>query len=709
MNKLSQQQHDTSSSNAEKKRKKPSQLKPSRRRSMNHAINPANPAASISHNSSLDIYNSTSNQNKAKQNHSVKQNKKAKSSSNHSREEQMSKTKANKAPSANSSPKDTENSMKINKTNAKHNSNNGKPSRPLSAYSEGLNLAFSEEIDDDNISTAAEFFSWLISPLTPEEFFSHYFEKKPLVIRRNCKKKGTTVQIVTTERDLSQYVPEMGGYDEKSSKIGHKGVMSELTCARTESQPNLAHYYSGWFDKSAVMELLASPSADIHYGRDIDVTSYSDGQRKTLNPSGKAAQKEVKSFIEQGCSIRFLCPQQFSSKVWRLCNLLDDFFGLQVGTNSYLTPAKTQGFAPHYDDVDILVMQTEGAKRWRLYANKAQNELLPQFSSRNFEQNELGELILDTWLEAGDFLYAPRGTIHQCTASDSADSMHITVSTCLKSSWADYLQLFLPRALQLATETHVELRKVMPLNWQNYMGISHSDEATELRAEFMGNAMKLIEMVVNQENLPIDEAGDALALDIMHSRVPPYLNNKEKLASNNDQGKKKAKQASIIRETTLLRLVKAGIARISSDSAAESETAEYTVHLHHILHNHRQYKASPLSVIDIDVALAPAVEAILANYPHYLQVKQLPRPQVEEEEGPEAEENAAESLIDLVEALFEAGLIEITNDQSKLTQLVMEDEELEDGEQGEEEAQEGEEQEEGGQDELSDDEEAPSD
>ena len=31
----------------------------------------------------------------------------------------------------------------------------------------------------------------------------------------------------------------------------------------------------------------------------------------------------------------------------------------------------------------------------------------------NFQQSELGELILDVILEPGDLLYFPRGTVHQ--------------------------------------------------------------------------------------------------------------------------------------------------------------------------------------------------------------------------------------------------------------------------------------------------------
>ena len=36
-----------------------------------------------------------------------------------------------------------------------------------------------------------------------------------------------------------------------------------------------------------------------------------------------------------------------------------------------------------------------------------------RFSSRDFEQEELGECVLDEVLEPGDLLYMPRGLIHQ--------------------------------------------------------------------------------------------------------------------------------------------------------------------------------------------------------------------------------------------------------------------------------------------------------
>ena len=41
---------------------------------------------------------------------------------------------------------------------------------------------------------------------------------------------------------------------------------------------------------------------------------------------------------------------------------LDLFF-----CHRYLTPPGSQGFAPHYDDIEAFVIQLEGKKHWKLY------------------------------------------------------------------------------------------------------------------------------------------------------------------------------------------------------------------------------------------------------------------------------------------------------------------------------------------------------
>lgn len=91
-------------------------------------------------------------------------------------------------------------------------------------------------------------------------------------------------------------------------------------------------------------------------------------------------------FYNQGCSLRLLNPQTFHEPVWKMCASLQEFLGSMVGANMYLTPPGTQGFAPHYDDVEVFILQLEGKKRWRLYEPRSTLEKLPRFSSPNFSQ-----------------------------------------------------------------------------------------------------------------------------------------------------------------------------------------------------------------------------------------------------------------------------------------------------------------------------------
>lgn len=76
--------------------------------------------------------------------------------------------------------------------------------------------------------------------------------------------------------------------------------------------------------------------------------------------------------------------------MWLLVATLQEYFQSFVGANvwvilrpysfihhllplpfcpfSYLTPAGTQGFAPHSDDIEAFIMQLEGKKHWKLYS-----------------------------------------------------------------------------------------------------------------------------------------------------------------------------------------------------------------------------------------------------------------------------------------------------------------------------------------------------
>jgi len=61
----------------------------------------------------------------------------------------------------------------------------------------------------------------------------------------------------------------------------------------------------------------------------------------------------------ESCSVRILHPQRWVEPVYKLLSMLEDELRSPVGCNAYLTPPSSQGFAPHWDDIDAFVLQVE--------------------------------------------------------------------------------------------------------------------------------------------------------------------------------------------------------------------------------------------------------------------------------------------------------------------------------------------------------------
>ena len=312
------------------------------------------------------------------------------------------------------------------------------------------------------------------------------------------------------------------------------------------------------------------------------------------------------------------------------------------------------------------MIQTEGCKRWRFYAPRSPGELLPSHSSPNFTQDEIGAPVMDVTVRAGDFLYAPRGTIHQCVAASEVDSLHVTLSTCLNTNWGTYFGIMLPRMLTLASEEHLEFRRSLPHKFERYMGVMHSDSGRSgagQREEFMGQFMDLLtKMVESEDSLPFDAAADQMQTEFMHGRVPPMLLEAEKKRTVAGASSEPKQRKKLLRASTCIRLVKDGVARLTSSAKGDS------ISVHHILSNSRLYQENPLASLEFPVGYAPTIEAILRAYPKYVTLGSLPPPEPEEEDGEgEVSASAAEAdLIELVESLFEEGLLEVTNDAASI-------------------------------------------
>lgn len=280
----------------------------------------------------------------------------------------------------------------------------------------------------------------------------------------------------------------------------------------------------GLLSSGDIKQLLAA--GQLRYGLNVDLAAYDPSRgRRTLNIGQEVAALEdvMRHFSVAKCSVRILHPQRYLDPLLRLVTSLERHFNTPVGCNAYWTPSGSQGFAPHFDDIDALVVQLEGRKRWRLYPPRRSAEVLPRVSSPNFSAADVGAPLAAVVLEPGDVLYMPRGLIHEAFSlpSDAGHSLHITLSMGQRTAWIDLLELAIPAALRAAAEELPELRANLPRRFLDVMGAMHSDEGDThgLRGGIIAWSRELMQRVCDAA--PLDAAADQLGAAFQRTRAPP--------------------------------------------------------------------------------------------------------------------------------------------------------------------------------------------
>ncbi|QUM75089.1 hypothetical protein HWV00_01880 [Moritella sp. 24] len=104
---------------------------------------------------------------------------------------------------------------------------------------------------------------------------------------------------------------------------------------------------------------------------------------------------------------------------------LESELGHRVQANAYLTPKKSQGFDIHYDTHDVLILQVEGNKKWRVWESPIDKKPFKNDYSI-LEKEPEGALFYDGILNQGDLLYIPRGYPHMAQSTEET-SLHLTI------------------------------------------------------------------------------------------------------------------------------------------------------------------------------------------------------------------------------------------------------------------------------------------
>ena len=243
-------------------------------------------------------------------------------------------------------------------------------------------------------------FDHAISPTTPETFFADHFERAPLIVRRNAP---------------DHYAGLLSMAD-----VDHAVTSLAMTHADLQLVRTGEHVAAQDF---------------------CDDNGFVDPIRATREFTG-------------GATMVMPALHRRLPRLASYCRALERVFSADLQTNIYLTPADAQGFNTHYDSHDVIVLQVEGSKEWRLYESDLKLPMRAQrFSPDGFEPGPVTETFT---LHAGDMLYLPRGIVHDARATDEV-SLHVTTGLMTRT-WTD-LMLEAVASVALAD---VDFRRTLP-------------------------------------------------------------------------------------------------------------------------------------------------------------------------------------------------------------------------------------------------------
>uniref|UniRef100_A0A0N5B8B2 Bifunctional lysine-specific demethylase and histidyl-hydroxylase n=1 Tax=Strongyloides papillosus TaxID=174720 RepID=A0A0N5B8B2_STREA len=393
---------------------------------------------------------------------------------------------------------------------------------------------------------------------------------------------------------------------------------------------NNIYYYGNLFSTDCFYKMI--DKNDLEYGKNVNIALYKDGERTTHNGKGRVSSKDIKKALADGKSVQCINPQSFSDNIWYICDLLQEYTNSFVGANNYITPPKSSGFSPHWDDIDAFLLQVEGRKFWTVWSPENVESMFPLYSSGNFTERDTrnNKIVFQGWLEQGDLLYIPRGFIHHAKTDAQRTSHHAA-----------------PTVIESISQTFPYFRQTLPPNYFTHMGVADTitgkDDGS---AKTIEDTLSLLSTTFNsllKENL--DCAADIMAKEYFINALPPKLTKSEK-------------RHSVVSETELnidpfkiqlsssIRIIRQHTQRLLFDSDGGS----YVIHR---MKNSRTLDDTHEHTIGVPVDLCSLFELVIQSYPQYSKVKKLIKTSnVNEIEG-----------LNFLQCIYEAGLLLVEDKQ----------------------------------------------
>lgn len=502
---------------------------------------------------------------------------------------------------------------------------------------------------------------WLLgNTITVEQFFNDYWEQKPLYIKNNNNNNNRFQQLYTKQvfdqwLKQNQHELQYGVnlnvfvYDKHS---GRKVGLNEKLVDDNDDNSDQQSVSSSSNDKD---------NNDSNSVSETDDDDDDEDGTDSLVYANVSYDYVQQMYTEQQASIQHIQPQQYNnSKLVQLISLLETQFGSLVGCNSYITPGnKSQGLAPHYDDIEAFILQCQGNKSWSLWLPKQelQQQQLPYIHSGDLDVNVLGKPDMNITLEPGDVLYMPRGTIHKATTLDNDDSVHLTLSTYQQQTWFNYISLALNNALEHARQQCTEFRQGLPIAYNQYMGTGNQLALDIAETTQIGNEKLLQQNIIKQEQfsnkfdsllnklneyIDLHSTADDMIDDYMTHKLPPYTINNQNNNNNNNNDNDNTVHIQPTTDKHEIKFIDINAIRITvgnignddnddeqSDSDEDEQQYVYLQYsTQNSVKNHMSSNdiQSTLNRIKLTIDVAPALITLYNTKNKYISISDLPIP-----------------------------------------------------------------------------------
>ena len=157
--------------------------------------------------------------------------------------------------------------------------------------------------------------------------------------------------------------------------------------------------------------------------------------------------------IDQGASIVLEGLDILDERLHALCTEIDNQLPCAlINCEAFFSQKNNEAYAGHRDSDDVLVIQLEGAKRWRIHEPQQRRYR----GNSPLNEAQMGPLVQEVVMEPGDVLFVRAGVPHRCI-TESSYSLHLSLDLCDRTPNIEEIT-------QIANQRHAECLAPMHAN-----------------------------------------------------------------------------------------------------------------------------------------------------------------------------------------------------------------------------------------------------